>query len=128
MIEIKDKLVEKLKEYDIKIFDEFKSGKEDVIMAEHCVIGCEKNEVFINFHIGSSSAFAARIILILKEIKEIKKFFIGDDFIFDDDGKFLEDEEAVKYHQKTIAKEIIDGFVASRTSVNMLLSSECYNC
>lgn len=128
MSEIKDKIIEKLKEYDIEIFDEFKSEKEDVIMAEHCIISCEKKEVFINFHINSSSAFAARVILILKGIKEIKKFFIGDDFIFDSDGKFLDDEEAVKYHEKKISKEVIDGFLEARASVNLLLNVKCYNC
>ena len=124
----KDKIKNKLEEYGIEIFKEFKHGDEDVIMAEDMTISCKKNEVFINFHVTTKPSKSARIMLVLKEIENFKKIYIGEDFIFDKKGNFLDGEDAHKYHNDFLKHATISEFMNQQAQVYYMNKSKAYHC
>jgi len=125
---IKDKVKNKLEEYGIEIFKEFKYEDEEVIMANDLTITCKKNEIFVSFHLTSKVSYACRVTLILKEIEGIKDFYIGEDFIFDEDGKFIDGNDAYKYHEKFLKKSVIDKFMEQQSQIYYLNKANSYHC
>ena len=125
-ISIEEKIVSKLEEYGIKVFDVDKIN--NYITAERMIISYIKNEIFINFHILSEPCYAGRIVTILHEIKNIKKFIVGDDFTFDKDGKYLEGEEANKLNEEIHKNQIINEFMEQQAQLYFLSKAEGYPC
>lgn len=123
------KVVNKLKEYGIEIFGvrAEKDDEEIIVMADNLTIACKDKEVFVNFHIIAKPSYAARIILILKEIKNIK-LSIGEDFVFDEHGKFLDGEEAVKYHVEYQKQNTISNFIHQQQQLYYLTNARSYKC
>jgi hypothetical protein len=128
MTDSKDKIIKKLEEYGIEIFKEFKHGDEDVIMAEDMTISCKKDELFVNFHVTTKPSKSARIILILKEINDCKKFYIGDDFVFDKNGNFMDGEEAHKYICDNMKQTTISDYMQQQAQVYYMSKMKTYNC
>jgi hypothetical protein len=128
MNDSKDKIIKKLEEYGIEIFKEFKHDDEDVIMAEDMTISCRKDEVFVNFHVTTKPSKSARIILILKEIQNCKKFYIGDDFVFDKNGNFIDGEEAHKYYVNTMKQNTISEYMQQQAQIYYMNKMKTYNC
>lgn len=124
----KEKIKKKLEEYGIEIFKEFKADDENIIMAEDMTIACKKDEVFINFHVSTKPSKSARLILILKEIKELKKLYIDEDFTFDKDGNFIDGEVAHKYHDDSRKSSTISEFMQEHAQIYFLNNSKSYHC
>lgn len=123
------KVIDKLKEFGIEIFN-IKSSKDDeevMIMADNLTIAVKGKEVFVNFHIVAKPCFAARIILILKEIKNIK-LFIGEDFVFDENGKFMDGEDALNYHREYVKQAAISQFLQQQQQLYYLSRAKYYEC
>jgi hypothetical protein len=118
----------KLDEYGIDIFKEFEYEKEEVMMAENLTVSCKDDELFVSFMLTASPSFAARIILILKEISEVNKFCVGDDFLFDDDGNLIDGEKAKKYHEECLKKETINEFMKQQSQIYYMNKMKTYNC
>jgi hypothetical protein len=78
--------------------------------------------------INSSPGYAARIILILKEINKIKNFFIGNDYIFDKDGKFIDGVEAVNYNTISLKENIIRNFITEQHQLYYLHTTNPFHC
>ena len=127
MKNMKDKVLEKLKEFDIEIYNESEFEDEYMINAKDLAISCKDNEVFVNFHILSKPSYAARIIVVLKDIPKIK-FFIGTDFIFDENGKFMDGEEAEDYSKKVQKTSTINQFMEQQHQLYYLTKAESYTC
>jgi hypothetical protein len=128
MMDLKEKVTNKLKEYGIESFKEFNSDGEDIMMAEDFTVSCNKNDLFVCFHIIARPSYAGRIILILKEIEGINEFFIGDDFVFDVDGKFLEGDEAYEHHKTILKKMTISKFIEEQTQLYLLNKAKSFHC
>ena len=125
---LEDKIVDKLKEYGIKVFNVNRDINLSYITADGMIISCGKNEIFINYYIKSEPCYAARIIIMLYEIKGIKKILIGDDFIYDKEGKYLEGEEAYKLNESIQENEIIREFIEQQTQLYLLSQADGYPC
>lgn len=123
-----EKITEKLNEYGVTIYKVNNQFDQTIIMAENLILSYKDDELFINFHVRSKPCYAARIIIILKEIKGIKKFLIGEDFMFDSDGKYLEGEEADKAFVDFQEKDIIDNFLDEQKTLYLLTHAEGYRC
>lgn len=124
-----EKIIDKLVEYGIKIYKKDVQKNETTIMAEKMIISViENNELLINFHICSRPSYAARIIVILKEVKNIKRIMISDDFVFDDDGKYIEGEEAIKLFESFQEENIINDFLNEQKTIYLLKNIEGIPC
>jgi len=126
----KDLIVDKLREYGIEIYHEDKYSDEEIIMAEGMTITCKKNEVFINFHITTRPSKSARIIyLLMKEIKNISNLYIGDDFVVDKNGNYIDGNEASNYHIENLKKKTISEFMSEQEQIFYLNNAKTYyNC
>jgi hypothetical protein len=124
----KEKIKNKLEEYGIEIFKEFKHDDEDVIMAEDMTISCRRDEVFVNFHVTTKPSKSARIILILKEIQDCKKVYVGDDFIFDKKGNFIDGEDAHKYYDDFMKQNTISEYMQQQAQIYYMNKMKTYNC
>lgn len=124
----KDKVKDKLLEYGIEIFKEFKQDDEEIIITEDMTIACKKNEVFVNFLVTTKPSKSARIILILKEIQDCKKVYIGDDFVYDKNGNFMDGEEAHKYYVNTMKQHTISEYMQQQAQIYYMTKAKTYNC
>ena len=68
------------------------------------------------------------IYLILKEIKNISNLYIGDDFIIDEKGNYIDGNEANNYHDKKLKKKMISDFITEQEQIFYLNNSKTYNC
>lgn len=133
MEEVKNQIIKKLSEYDIEIFDDFKSEDNNIsLVAKNMIIVLsEKNkkiEAFVSFFIETQPSYSARIILLLKSIKGIKNFMIGSDFLFDNNGNFLDDKDAIDYREKELTEGIISNFVDEQYKLEFLKKSRPFHC
>ena len=126
---MENKVIQKLKEYGIEIYNVHANSKDDeiVITAENMTIICKDNNVYVNFHIIAKPSFSARIVLILKEIKKMK-VLIGEDFVFDENGKFMDGEEAEMYHKEFQKKITISQFLEQQQQLYFLSKAKSYLC
>ena len=127
---MENKVINRLKEFGIEIFNIYvdkEKTKEVVITAEKLTIAVQKNDVFLNFHVTAKPSYAARIMLILQTIPKIK-FFIGEDFLVDDSGKFIDGEEAEKYNQEYQKKLTISQFMEQQQQLYYLTNAKSYTC
>lgn len=128
MKNLRDKIIDKLKEYDVEVFSEFKSDDETIILATNISLALKGKDILVNFHIDSKPCYAARLLMIIQEIKEIKEITIGDDFLFDEEGKFLDGQEASDYSEKYKKDVIIQDFMATQSKLFYLNTAVPYNC
>jgi hypothetical protein len=124
------KIKDKLQEFGIEIYKEFKTkdGKEDVIVADKLTVTSENNDVFISFNIDANPSYSARIMLILKEIKGIRDFCVGEDFIIDKNGKFIDGQDAINYYRKYQQEAIINEYMNHQAQVFYLSKAKHYHC
>ena len=127
---MENKIINKLKEYDIEIFNIYTdkhNAKEIVITAEKITIAVQKNQVFLNFHITAKPSYAAKLLLILQSIPKIK-IFIGEDFLVDENGKFIDGEEAAEYQKEYEKKLTISQFMDQQQQLYYLTNAKSYTC
>jgi hypothetical protein len=124
----KDLIKSKLEEYGIEVYKDFQFKDEDIIMSENMTISCKNNDLFINFHVVTKPSHSARIILILKDIKGIENFTVGNDYLFDETGKFIDGEEAYKYHEDILKKTTISKFMDEQSQLYYLNNAKPYHC
>jgi hypothetical protein len=124
------KIKDKLEEFGIKVNREFKTkeGKEDVILADNITITSEDNDVFISFDIYTNPSYAARVMLILSEIKGIRDFCVGEDYVIDKDGKFLDGPEAIEYYRKHEKEKTITDYMNQQAQIFYLTIAKHYHC
>jgi hypothetical protein len=124
------KVKEKLEEFGIEVHKEFKTkdGKEDVLLAEKITITSEDGDVFISFDLNANPSYAARVILILTEIKGIRDFCIGEDYVIDNNGKFLDGPEAIEYYRKHEKEKTINDYMNQQAQIFFMTKAKHYHC
>jgi len=124
------KIKDKLEEFGIEIHKEFttKDGREDVILADKITITSEDNDMFISFDLNANPSYAARIMLILSEIKGVRDFCVGEDYIIDKSGKFLDGQEAFEYYTKHQKENTIKDYMNEQAQVFYLTKAKHYHC
>lgn len=120
-------IIKQLEEFDIEVLNKFKSKEDEIIITDSITISVNGKEVFINFDINCKASYAARIILILKEIKDIE-IFVGDDYTFDEEGKFIDGEEAENFYQEHMKQDSIKDFMKQQSELFYLANMKTYNC
>ena len=124
-----EKIIDKLVEYGIKIYRKNNQNEETIIMADKMIISViENSEILINFHICSKPSYSARIVIILKEIKNLKKIMVGEDFLFNDDGKYIEGEDAIKIFESFQEESIINDFLNEQKTLYLLTHVDGIPC
>jgi hypothetical protein len=127
---MENQIISKLKEFGIEVYNVYadkKNVNEIVITAEKVTIAVNKNEAFLNFHITAKPSYAARIILILQTIKKIK-FYIGEEFLVDENGKFIDGQEAEEYQKEYQKKLTISQFMDQQQQLYYLTNAKSYTC
>jgi hypothetical protein len=128
MTNIKEKIIKQLKAFDVEIFDSFKNKDEDIIISSNLTISVKNKEVFINFNIDCSPSYAARIILVLMDIKDVNIIMVGDDYIFDENGKLLDGIEAKKFYEEFNKQSVIKDFMKQQTELYYLANIKPFHC
>ena len=125
---LKDKIIDKLKEYDIEINNTFQSGNDEVLIIDYSNICLRDKEVFISFCVDCPPSYAAKIILLLRDVKGIDGFDIGEEFAVDQDGKFLDGKEAYKFIEEHKKTEIINEFINQQSQLYFLNKAQSFHC
>lgn len=124
-----DKIISKLEEYDINLYQEYAYDKEKChyFMVEDMVICLNKREksLSISFKATSKPERVANNILILQEIPGINKDFeIMDSFIFNEKGTLLTGDVAYKEVEKCIGDDRVREYIISQQQLSFLLNSK----
>jgi len=124
------KIKEKLEEFGIEIHKEFKTEnlKEDVIIADNLTITCNRHDIFVAFSVAAKPSYAARIMLILSEVKGLKDFCVGEDYYIDKTGKFLDGEEASTFYKKSQEEKTINNYMNQQAQIFYLTKAKHYHC
>lgn len=125
---LKDKIRDKLEEFGLEIYRDYEVEGEKIIVSEDLTITCNHNDVFINFKVSTKPSFSARIVLLISYIKGIENFYIGEEYIFDEDGKFIDGNDAYKYHHNMLKKMAIHEFMEEQSQLYYLHKAKSFNC
>jgi hypothetical protein len=127
---IKDLVIEKLKESSFEIIDEKSLDENEYMITtkDAIIIENEKDKkVNVSFHISSKIEDSVILALVLNEIKEID-LFVGDTFVFDDKGNYVDGEEAEKVYESQKANIIIEDFMKIQAQKHFLNNATGYKC
>lgn len=124
---VKDLLIE----HDVQIQKESDFGdyKDSFFVMDIGIISTneEKRHVCISFHVSTIAEHAVYLALLLTKIKDIK-IYVGDSFTFDDDGKYIDGEEAITLYESQVAKKITDKFMREQEAKFILATSNGFKC
>jgi hypothetical protein len=129
---VSDLVLNKLKKYDYKIHNENNVNEDEkFFVIDDAIISTNEKERFIcvSFHLSSKIEDVAILTLNLNEIKDSTRLYIGSSFVFnDDDGKYMDGEEAEKYYDEQYTKRIIKSFIEDQSQKQFLVSTNGYKC
>ena len=129
MLNLVDKLEQKLDEYNIEIFDKYEVDGEYTIIAENMLLFVhDKDSVGIAFQVSTRPEVVASHMAILYEIKEIRKLSLMESFAMTKDQKLVSGDEAYELLNKTIEHNILQEFETEKYYKMLLLSTKGYNC
>lgn len=130
MKSLKNKIIDKLEEYDIPITKQLEEDNEYVIFINdiNIIIKSDIKEVFLSFYVNCKPSYASKITLILNEIKDIKRFDVGEEFVVNEDGDILDGEDAYKFMEEYRKKNIINDFIQEQNQVYLLNHVKPFNC
>jgi hypothetical protein len=124
---VKDLLIE----HDMQIQKESDFGdyKDNFFVMDIGIISTneEKRHVCISFYVSTIPEHAVYLALLLTKIKDIK-IYVGDSFTFDDDGKYIDGEEAIALYESQVAKKITDKFMREQEAKFILATSNGFKC
>ena len=94
------------------------------------IIGFDEksDDIIVNFHVNTQPSFSAKTIMMFYEINEVNAIYIGDDFLFDDDGLYVDGEKAYKMKETKYQVELIDKFLKDQSQKYILQNSDGYSC
>lgn len=117
------KVLRKLDEYGIPVFDDYEDGSGNyVIMAENMILTLDPviKVIFVSFHVTTKPDDAASTSLILNEIPRIK-ISIGEVFVYDPDNKqILSGKKALSVFDETQKETIIQEFIEEQNNLQFL--------
>ena len=130
MLKIKDLVIKKLNEINVEIINEKDLDKEEYLISTEdamIIIDENKKEASISFHVAANLQDSAILALTINDIKDIN-VTIGDTFVFDENGKYIDGEEALLLFEAKKAESIIDGFVKHQAQSHFLMNATGYKC
>lgn len=127
-MDLKEKVINQLKKYDIEILNQFKSEDEEIIVTEDFSLGINETTIFISYYVGVLPSIAARISTILIEIEGIETLEIGPEYIFDENGNIITGDEAIQIIEGKKRDEIINDFVNNQRNAYILQTAHPFNC
>ena len=130
MSKIKDLVIKKLNEINVEIINEKDLDKEEYLISTEdamIIIDENKKEASISFHVAANLQDSAILALTINDIKDIN-VTIGDTFVFDENGKYIDGDEALILFESRKAEDLIEGFVKKQAQAHFLMQSTGYKC
>ena len=124
-----DRVISTLNEFGIDVYEHHPiedESDEYVLLAENMIIVYDPpvREIKISFLVSTLPQDAARLTLILRTVKGVKKVTIMEPFIFNEEGKVLSGDSAIELFEKTKKSEIIKNFVKEQEHMYILHTHE----
>lgn len=132
-MKVLDEILDKLRENDIKIFDHYPVegyDHEHLIVARDMILHFNDKKVALNisFHVATKPEDAAINVLALRELENIKEFYIMESFAYTESGKLLSGNKAHSKYEQAQTEKILDKFIKTQTEIQVLMNSKCYKC
>jgi hypothetical protein len=130
MSSLVEKVIQKLDEYDITIFDhyEIENNEHTFIVEDMLIIIHENMRISVSFQVSTKPEIVANDILILNEIKEIKHISIMESFAFTSEKKMVSGKQAYDLFKKTMKSDIIQDFTTSNYHKMILMNTKGHEC
>lgn len=130
---IRDKLREKLEEYDYTIYDIKKYddiGEYAFFVDDMLIVTKEEDtkNIGVAFQATTRPDVSATHILILNEIEEIKDIHIMESFIFTDKKTMVCGEDAYELIMESEKNKVLNGYIKEMTELAILKEGKCFNC
>ena len=120
----------KLKQYNYEIHNQdIVNENEKFFVVDDAIISTDevKRNMCVSFHASAKIEDAVILALNLTEIRGVK-LFVGDTFVFDDDGKYIDGKEALEFYEKKRTQDTIDFFMLDQSQKHFLAHAEGYKC
>jgi len=130
---LKKKIIDKLIEYDIKIFSKYETEEDGgfCIMCEKILIFLDpkSDDVSISFRIDTNPDESALFVLIIQEcVEDIKNISIMESYVFDKNGVIITGEDAQKYVGEKVVSEVQKKIMTKKFFEDVLMNAECFEC
>jgi len=130
MDKIKDKVIKKLQYINVGINNENDMSEDEHMIAteDSIIVVNEKDKnITVSYHVASDIQDSVILALALNDIDEAK-VFVSDTFMFDDNGKYVDGEDAKKLFEDKKAEMIIDGFMKHQSEKHFLANAHGFHC
>lgn len=131
MSNLAKEVLKKITDLGMPVRDTYYTKGRHVICSDTMIVSCENNkDLSILFHVAVKPDESASMTLELKNIKSVKKVFIGDVFVYIENMEnVVVGEDAVKAYELTVKRGIIEEFVAEQKQLAMLVHAKnCHEC
>jgi hypothetical protein len=130
MLNLVEKIEQKLDEYDIPIFDKYENeANEQIIIAEDMIILVkDKDHVGVAFHASTKPEISAANIGILYSIKDIKKLAVMESFVLTKNEELISGDEAHRILKETMELNTIKDFETEKYYKMLLMSTKGHQC
>lgn len=124
---VKDLLIEHA--IQIQRESDYGDDRDNFFVVDTAIISTneEKRHICVSFHVSTIPEHAVYLALLLSNIKDIR-IYVGDSFTFDDDGKYVDGEEAMVLYESQVAKKITDKFIREQEAKFILATSNGFKC
>jgi len=116
-----DKIVNHLKRNKIEVYGTSFSDKKWFITGKDFILTVIDRKVLIEFHVTTDPIYSAKIGLILNDLTP--KIEFTNTFMYDEDGKYYINEEAITKFEEERYNEIIEEYVKDQMQKMFLMSN-----
>ena len=130
MDKLKNAVIEKLQSIHEEVINQNGLNEDEYMVATDdsiIIINEKSKDITLSFHVASKIEDSVILALCLRDIKDAK-VFVSDTFMFDDNGKYVDGEEAVRMYETKKAEVIIDGFMKHQSEKHFLATARGYHC
>lgn len=130
MLNLVEKVKQKLDEYDIPIFDQYENERNEyIITAENMILSIKnKNSIGVSFYVATKPEISASSMGILYETKEIKTIAIMESFAITKEKEIVSGDEAYELLKKTMKNNIIQDFETDNYYKMLLAATKGHEC
>ena len=124
---LRKKVIKKLKEYGIKIFNDYeiKNENEYIFYVEDMIlfVNDKENYISITFQVTTKPERSATLALILNQIKS-PELHIMEPFIFNTKNEFVSGEKAYKLIKNTDRHDMLNEYQKQKNYTDILMNSK----
>lgn len=127
---VSELLLEKLNQYGYHIHNEDDvNDHEKFFVLDDAIISTDEEKRFmvVSYHLSSKIEDSVILALNLKEIKGAR-LYVGSSFTFNDEGNYIDGEEAEKYYESKKIDGIVQSFVEDQSQKHFLAHTDGYKC